>query len=145
AVHEVVEVGGLVRLELSVESRLSEDEVLLQLLHILLELTVQDGSRRSRRRTSKSSSVRVVGQGARCLKFNRQEECCRGVDTRHFRARSWTTAVDVVGPESKSTSVRFPIEKVQILLPHKEVRVVHRVHCRVSGIVVIYCQSRLIR
>src|SRR5581483_3610431 len=50
-------VSLFVRFKLSIKSRLPEHEVLLKLLHVLLELTVQNRCRRSRRTTSKGGSV----------------------------------------------------------------------------------------
>src|SRR5581483_1370737 len=137
SIDEVIEVSLFVRFKLSIKSRLPEHEVLLKLLHVLLELTVQNRCRRSRRTTSKGGSVRVVSQSACRLKFNRQEESRRCVDARHFGAWRRTAVVDVVGPESKTARVRFTVEKIEILLTHKERRRINWIRQRRRDVVVV--------
>src|SRR5204863_8666218 len=119
---KVIEIRDLVRIQLRIEGGCAEDEILLQLLGLLLELAVEDWSGTPDRAWSKGRFVRQISNQAGLLKFERQKEGRRGVDPSYLATSDITGArVDIVDPEGKSRGVRLAIEKVKILLSHKEV------------------------
>src|SRR5690349_15420205 len=80
------------------------------------------------------SQVREI---ARPLKLDRQEERCRHVDSSYLSTSCIGAArLNLVDPEGETGSVRFTIEKVEIVLPHEEGTRVDRIARRRSGVVV---------
>src|SRR2546429_8915163 len=59
------------------------------------------------------------------LKFDRKEECSRGIDALHFYASSIAAArCDVTRPEIETALIGNAIEEVQIVLLNEEVRLI---------------------
>src|SRR5690348_44731 len=86
------------------------------------------------------SQVREI---ACSLKLDRQEERCRHVDSSDFSTSCISAArLNLVYPEGETGSVRFTIEKVEIVLPHEEGTRVDRIARRRSRVIV---QDRYLR
>src|SRR6266849_5788307 len=72
--------------------------------------------------------VKTLNQIACLLEFDRKEESCRNVYPLVGDAALVAAAgSNFPGPKIKSALVRCPIQKVEILLLHEEVRLVYRV------------------
>src|SRR5882757_4467066 len=82
-------------------------------------------------------------QIARLLKLDRQEECCRHIDSFDLYAlRVCATLCDLTRPEVQATRVRLSIEKIHIVLPHEEASHVYRISRPVGAVVINdrYCR-----
>src|SRR5207244_2405899 len=82
-VDKVVVVRGLVGFDLSIETGRAENQILLQLLRVLLELSIQNRGRRTGSCRTEGCFVRQVRGQAGGLKFLGQEERTAHVNALH--------------------------------------------------------------
>lgn len=118
-------------------SRLEHDYAPADLLRIEQELSqpnygngqlVWSANRRITRRVAIGGLVHALDQEAGILKFNRKKESRRNVDALNFDALSIGAAGSyLVGPEIPTALVRLAVQKIMIVLPHEEQRVVSRI------------------
>src|SRR5262252_5420487 len=78
--------------------------------------------------------VSAFDQVAGLLKFDREEESARGTDPLSVTARRIGAAlIDLIVPEGEAGGVGSPVQKVCILLAHKEIGLIDRVVVRCVG------------
>src|SRR6267142_1471425 len=133
--HEIQGKGLLVGLQLLLRARLTDYYILPNLLNVWQKFNVPDGYRET---NVMSRLIKPVDKVAGLLEFDRQEKRCRRVDAPNLDTLSvCATRCDLVSPKSQSGTIGLAIEKVQVVLPHKEycVRIVERIRA-VSGIIV---------
>src|SRR5436190_1857729 len=95
------------------------------------------GESRIAGRVAVSSFVNPLDQITSLLKFYRQEESCGGIDPLPVATGGVAPATfNVVGPEVDPARIRLPIQKIQVLLRHKEATIVEHVARRRRGAVV---------
>src|SRR5215831_16804165 len=120
--HERVKVGDLVCFENRVGARLTDLVATSQ--HLRIRLESEEG-----RQSAKSHFVGQISGASRRLKFNREKECRRSVDSCQLEAllqslsrkplRRIITVLDVALPKLESRWIGFAIEEVVIMLTHK--------------------------
>src|SRR6476646_9218106 len=74
------------------------------------------------------SLVKPLDQVTCLLKFNRKEESRRDIYAPQYGVAGRTRLLafsDLITPERQATRVRFPVKKIEVVLPHEEIGLVN--------------------
>src|SRR5215213_2804522 len=131
ALDELVDVGRLARLKLQLPTGLAHDDARAYLARVERELQQALG------RAPVRGLVSLVGEEARLLELNREEERGRDVYARGLHAgRVRAAMTKLILPEGEPRGVRVAAEEVSVVLAHEELGVVQGVGGRRVGVVV---------